>query len=151
MKKKSGSRIVRVLTKIINIRVWCDWDRMKAFTLYLAGGIKGLFIPQKIQDGESFNAAMAELKLSNEDLLIKQKALLRLSILMSAIAVMMLFYMGYQLFYGSFRAAVVSVVVMCIALVLAFRYHFWQFQIKKRKLGCTIHEWYKQGLLGEKE
>ena len=38
-----------------------------------------------------------------------------------------------------------------IALVLAFRYHFWYFQMKQHKLGCTFNEWYRQGLLGEKK
>jgi intracellular multiplication protein IcmV len=57
--------------------------------------------------------------------------------------------MGYQLFYGSYQAAIVSFIILWIALVLAFRYHFWYFQIKNRKLGCTVYEWYR-GLLGDK-
>ncbi|MBL7480690.1 type IVB secretion system protein IcmV [Legionella bononiensis] len=151
MKKKSGTRIGSIFKRIINIRTWSDWDRMKAFTLYLLNGFKRLFVTQKEVEVESFDSAVNKLKLSDADLVIKQNALLRLSIVMLAAAFMIFIYTGYQLFYGSFKAAIVSLVVMLIALVLAFRYHFWYFQIKHKKLGCTIKEWYRQGILGEKE
>lgn len=151
MKKKSGSRVVRVFNRIFKIRAWADWDRMKAFTLYLGNGFMRLFVPVKNVETESFDEAMARLKINNADLLIKQKALFRLSIVMVCAASLIFIYAGYHLFYGTFRATLVSLVLMMIALVLAFRYHFWYFQIKNRKLGCTFNEWYKKGLLGEKE
>jgi len=37
-----------------------------------------------------------------------------------------------------------SLLVLCFCLFIAalcFRYHFWWFQVKKRKLGCTFEEW----------
>ncbi|HAT1819682.1 TPA: type IV secretion protein IcmV [Legionella pneumophila] len=151
MKKKSGSRIVRVFTRIINVRKWFDWDRMRSLTLYLVNGIKRLFIPQEPTHVESFDEAAKKLKLSEADLVIKQKALLRLSIIMVIAAFVIFIYTGYQFLYGSWKATIISLVVVMIALVLAFRYHFWYYQIKQRKLGCTVKEWYRQGLLGEKE
>lgn len=151
MKKKTGSRIGRVFKNVINIRYWSDWDRVKAFTSYLANGFKRLFVPSQATAAESFDEVIARMNITETDLTLKQKALLRLSIVMVAVAGLVLMYVGYQLFWGSFKAAIVSFVVVLIALVLAFRYHFWYFQIKKRKLGCTYEEWYKQGLLGEKE
>lgn len=151
MKKKSGSRVVGIFKRIINIRSWSDWDRMSAFTSYIANGFKRLFVPKKHVEGESFTNAVSRLKLSDGDLLIKQIALLRLSIVMVVFAFMILFYAGYQLFYGSLKATLISLVVTMIALILAFRYHFWYYQIKQRKLGCTFKEWFRHGLLGEKE
>lgn len=151
MKKKSGSRIIRVLSRIFNFRYWLDWDRIKSFTLALGNGIKSLFLPEQAAKDESFKEAATKLKLTDADLTIKQNALWRLSIIMVAAAALILMYTGYQLFYGTYKAAIVSFVVMLIALVLAFRYHFWSFQIRERKLGCTVKEWYRQGLLGEKE
>lgn len=151
MKKKSGSRTKSVLSRILNVRSWADWDRMKSFTLYLRDGIKRLFVPEKKQADETFDAAMQRLGISEDALALKKNALFRLTIIMLSVAVLVFFYMIYQLIFGSFMAAIVSVVVVMIALVLAFRYHFWYFQIKSRKLGCTFEQWYKQGLMGEKE
>ncbi|TAL59327.1 MAG: type IV secretion protein IcmV [Legionella sp.] len=151
MKKKSSSRIGRVFKSVINVRYWADWDRVKAFTTSLYNGIVRMFVPSKTTSDETFDQAIARLNITETDLDLKQKALFQLSMVMVAAAALILFYTGYQLFWGSFKAALISLVVMMIALVLAFRYHFWYFQIKKRKLGCTYEEWYKQGLLGEKE
>lgn len=150
MKNKSGSRVKRVFTRIFNLRSWADWDRMKAFTLYLYEGFKRMFIPQKVEGGESFEAAKKRLNLSDNDLLARQKGLLRLSIAMVVIAFLLFSYTIYLLVIGGYAASIISLVVMLIALVLAFRYHFWYFQIKEHKLGCTIQEWFKQGLMGGK-
>ncbi len=148
---KKQSRIVRLTTRIINVRTWFDWERMKAFTLYLGNGFKRLFVPQKKIEGESFDEAVKLLNLSDESILVKQKSLFRLSIIMVLAALLIFGYAGYQLFYGSIRAFLVSLIVTLIALVLAFRYHFWYYQMKNRKLGCTFNEWYRQGLLGGKK
>lgn len=156
MKKKSQkkhSRFIKLIARIINIRNWFDWDRVKSCTLYLANGFSRLFVPQKVQNTktESFTQVVKELHLNDDALSEKQKSLLRLSILMVICAVLLLSYAGYQFFFGSIKAFIVSLVVTLIALVLAFRYHFWYFQIKHHKLGCTFNEWYRQGLLGEKK
>ncbi len=150
MKNKSGSRVKRVFFRIFNLRSWADWDRMKAFTLYLIAGFKKFFVPQKNKAWESFAVAAKRLKLSEKELVERQKGLLRLSIVMLVIAFLLFAYTVYLLVSGGYRGSIVSFVVTLIALVLAFRYHFWYFQIKERKLGCTIHEWFKQGLMGGK-
>ncbi len=149
MKKRKGSRVVNVLKRIINVRAWLDFDRVKSFTSYLASGFKRLFVPQKQAQGESFTEAMARLNLSEQDLKARQAALYRLSVLMCGAALFIFTYAIYHLIFGNIKAVVISVVVMLIALALAFRYHFWYFQIKERKLGCSFQEWYKRGLRGE--
>jgi len=151
MKKKSSSRIGKIAKRIFNIRYWADWDRVKAFTVYLGTGIKRLFVPEQNVASESFDEAMARLNINETDLTLKQKALFRLSVVMVVVGGLIFCYAGYQLFYGSYKALFVSLVVMLIAFALAFRYHFWYFQIKHRKLGCSFEEWYRQGILGEKE
>jgi intracellular multiplication protein IcmV len=150
MKKTAKSRITTVFRRIFNIRAWFDFDRVKSFTIYLGNGLKRMFVPQTNVKGESFEEAMTRLNLSEEDLISKQSALYRLSVLMCGAASFIFAYAVYHLFYGSYRAVIVSLVIMMIALVLAFRYHFWYFQIKERKLGCSISEWYRQGLMGGK-
>ena len=151
MKKFSQSKIGNLISKIIDIRCWLDWSRVKAFTLYLANGFSRLFVPQKEAHSESFEEAKTKLNLSDENMLAKQKALFRLSIIMLISAFLILIYAGYQIYYGSIKAFLVSIIVVLIALVLAFRYHFWYYQIKHHRLGCTFNEWLRQGLLGEKK
>lgn len=153
MKIQNDSRIAGVFKRIFNVRQWADYDRMKTFTLYLGAGIKKLVVPQKVnvEDSKnSFNETLSTMNLTDQDLTARAKGLYRLSILMCAIAIVIFVYAGYHLVHGSYKAAIVSFVVSLIGLVLAFRYHFWYFQIKERKLGCTFKEWYWHGLLGKK-
>ena len=160
MKKKLNSRVVRVLTKIIDIRTWFDWERMRTFTLFVGNGLHRLFTIDTDNKNtpsetppltESFKTAKESLKLTDEDLMIRQKALFRLSIFMATIAFLILSYSIYHFLYGTWRAGFLSLVIMSIALALSFRYHFWYYQIKNHKLGCSVHEWFRKGLLGEKE
>ncbi len=149
MKKQSGSRIARVFNRIIDIRAWADYDRMKVFTGYVWSSFLGLFVPQKAKGSETFLEAQKRLKISNEELYKKQESLKYLSWLMLAIAVGILVYALYHAYYGAWLAFFISLIIMGVALVLAFRYNFWYFQIKHRKLGCTFRQWYKQTLSGE--
>lgn len=151
MKNKSGSRIGRLLARIIKVREWTDWERMKEFTLYLWTGIKKFFVPQSNSaDTESFAAAKKRLNLTENDLLMRQKGLLRTSMLMAFFALLLFLYAMYHLYYFNIKGSILSFVVMAIAIVLAFRYHFWYFQIKERKLGCSVHEWFRKGIMGDK-
>ncbi|KTD33365.1 intracellular multiplication protein IcmV [Legionella nautarum] len=150
MKKQQGSRIVNVFSRIFNVRSWIDFDRTKSFTLYLVNGFKKMFVPQKNESGETFEEAISRLNISEKELQDRKSALYRLSLLMSVAAILIFGYAVYHMFYGTYRAVIISLVVMLIALALAFRYHFWYFQIKERKLGCTMQEWYRKGLLGDK-
>ncbi len=151
MKKKKHSRTAKALQRIINVRAWIDYDRTRASLKYVTDGIKKLFVPQKPAKTENFQAAVERLNLSDADLKNRQHTLRRLSVFMVAIASLIFIYSGYHLINGHFSAAILSFIVMCLALILAFRYHFWYFQIKSRKLGCTFSEWFHQVIMGGKE
>jgi len=151
MKKQKGSRTLNVLKSVFDVRRWIDYDRLKFFTLYLGKGFKKMFVPQKSEGkSKTFTETVERLSLVDQDLEIKQRALWRLSMLMLVLALAIMVYSAYHFIQGSYRAAIMSLVVSMIGLVLAFRYHFWYFQIKERKLGCSFMEWFRQGLLGEK-
>jgi intracellular multiplication protein IcmV len=154
MKTQKSSRTLGVIKNVFNVRKWSDFDRMRAFTSYLGTGIKKMVVPRKepVADTKNtFASTVSAMNLSEKDLASRCKGLYRLSVLMCTVAFCIFAYAVYHMVYGSIKAVIVSLVVSLIALTLAFRYHYWYFQIKERKLGCTFKEWYRQGLLGEKE
>lgn len=150
MKSQSSSRIGSFLTKIFNVKSWLDWQRIQAFTLYLLQGARRLFVLEETTDTASFEAVKKRLKLTDSELLARQKGLFRLAIIMVSLAFALFLYALYLFYSASFKAGALCLVVTSIALALAFRYHFWYFQMKEKKLGCTFHEWFKKGLMGEK-
>lgn len=150
MKKKFGSRTVTVLKRVLNVKSWLDWERIKGFTNYLYLGAKRFFIPKSAQAGEDFEGVKAKLNLTDRQLKNRQSALLRLSLLMLVIAFILFGYALYQFYHANIVTGFLSVIVMGIALVLAFRYHYWCYLIKERKLVCTLREWFSKGLMGNK-
>lgn len=149
-KKKDELLIVRIFKKIINIRGWFDYDRLRAFANYIMTGAKKLFIPQtKHVPDHSFDEMMKKFNLTETDLVLKKQGLWRLSALMVICAFFIFLYVIYCIYKGNYFISLVSLVIMCVALVFAFRYHFLYFQICEHKLGCTLKEWYQKGLRGK--
>lgn len=148
MKTKSESRTKRVLVSLWNVPRWLDLERLRAGKQYILSTVQRLFSAEKAEKSESFKAAKARLNLTDSAITERGKALLRLSVVMLGMAAVVFCYMIYQLVQAHFLAAILTGVVMLLALSLAFRYHFWYFQIEQQKLGCSFAEWFKQGLMG---
>jgi intracellular multiplication protein IcmV len=152
MKKKYSLKIVNIIVSIFNIRWWIDYDRIKAFTLYLVDAIKQIVIlkPQQLGSQTDFDKMVASLHLTEQALFSRQTSLYRISLWMCVVAFCLFGYTLYQLFYANYLAGLISLVLTLLSLVLAFRYHYWYFQIKEHRLGCSIRHWYQQGLWGNK-
>jgi intracellular multiplication protein IcmV len=142
---------IGTIKQIFNVRVWSDADRVKSYAYYIMNTVKLLFIPQAPKmEIETFKEAQQRLNLTDEQLELRKNALYRLSLVMFAFGTCVFFYAIYQLLYGRIPGLVLTLAIMSVVFVLGFRYHFWYFQIKEKRLGCTLAEWFKHGLLGEK-
>ena len=151
MGKKSSSRLATRFFNVFRFYLWLDVSRLKGFFEYIKTLFKKIFVPQPKKAEESFDDAKKRLNLTDEQLLKQARALFRVSLLMLGLGGLLLCYGVYQIFYGSLLAFLLSLVVTLIALALAFRYHFWFFQIKTKQLGCSWKAWLNEGLLGGKK
>jgi intracellular multiplication protein IcmV len=131
-----------------NPRGWLGFDLLKAHTLAIwSFATTTLRINRDNQSAEenreSFDEAMSRLEISDAELPTIANRYLLFTGIFIILAVLDAVYSGYLLFWHhsitSFMAASATV---CFLLVQAFKYHFWRFQIKHRKLGCTFAEWY---------
>lgn len=144
-----ASRTKRIVTWLFNPRAWSDWDRSKSIAYYFLAMIERFFVLRKPKGkAATFDNAVAKFDLDEKTLEAKSLGLLRLSYALLGMAIFLFVYCIYQLFFGSVRGALIAFVEIAIALVLAFRYHFWHFQIKQRKLGCGVKEWFKNSFTG---
>lgn len=142
--------VKKTATSFFNLRQWADYDRLKESSKGLKYTIKNLFIPAKPQHPESFEQAMQRLQLSESDIKAREREFYYLALLMFGLMLAAIGYMIYHIASLHIFGAIVSVAVVAVAASLAFRYHFWYFQTKQRKLGCSFKEWFTQGLLGRK-
>ena len=147
----TASRTKRIVTWLFNPRAWSDWDRSKSIAYYFLEMIERFFVIRKPKPKTaSFDKAVAKYDLDEKTLETKSLGLLRLSYALLGMALFLFAYCIYQLLFGSLNGALIAFVEIAIALVLAFRYHFWHFQIKQRKLGCGVKEWFKYSFTGGK-
>ena len=153
MAKKTAtgsSQTKRLLQNLFRIRFWLDAERIKGFFEYLRGVMVRFLVPQPKVAEESFEEAKVRLGLTDEILIKRQKALLCFSIFIGFLGFCIFTYSAYLAFNQYFLGASTALIVSGIAGVLAFRYHFWYYQIKHKKLGCSLREWLYCGLLGGK-
>ena len=139
--------IVKVTRKTyFNPRGWLGYDTLKTQTSFIWQYFKQVFgpafNPPVVEHAENFKTAMARLRLSEEDIREAGSLYFLLAIIFAFAAVCVLALFVKYLLNMHIAACLVSLGVSAFLLAQAFKYHFWHFQIKHRKLGCTFEEWY---------
>ena len=147
MKKRRISRGIKAYLKhFVNVRGWMGYDNLAESTRHLTSTAKAVFkTPQGTGRIETSEQAMQRLQLTEQDIWQRQQEFMRLAAIFFVVMLVTLSYAFYLLSVGKFLGGIVAVGVTAIALAMAFRYHFWYIQIKKRKLGCTFKEWLDAG------
>lgn len=140
--------IVKVNRKtFLDPRSWLAYDSLKEQSVGLWTTIKNLFSPAKATRIETFEQAMERLKVSNNDLKETEASYRAFSWVFAVLAGLMALFGFYALLHhGSLPSLILSLAMTALFAAQGFRFSFWAFQIKHRKLGCTFEEW-RQGRL----
>lgn len=134
----------------LNPSAWIDMDSLRLYNNTLKRFLTPLFIPAKPQIEETFEQAMERQGVTEEDIQSAQKNYYNYAILFVIISCLAVLFGFYLLFmHGTFAGWLLSFAAAALFLAQAFKFHFWYFQIKHRKLGCTFQEW-KKGKIIEK-
>jgi len=150
MKKKSKSRIKHIISYVFQLRTWSDWNRIKSYFLYITQMAKHLFvIPTSVENSIAFEKAMERHNLTEKQLKKQVNDLNRLFAYMLCASCGVLFYLVYQFMYGTVMGILLSFIVWMISVVLAFRYSYWSFVIRKRSLDCSLNDWFQNCILGK--
>lgn len=118
----------------------------------LASDAKEMFTHDKNKHvtKETFEEAIARYNLTEEDIASRKKNLLVSSLFYAGIAVALFCYTLYLLFSGVLLGSFIGLVLTAMALGLGFRDHFWYTQIKQRRLGLSVREWFDYSFRGKK-
>ena len=132
-----------VIGRAFDVRKWGNAEGWWGYALHLVDTIQKLFIPSAPTKKETLAIVMRRLKLTEEQVIKKQKQFFYLALFTFVLTLGALTHLLYMLSEGHFKALPLGVAVTVIAAAFTFRYHFWYFQIKQGKLGCTVQEWLK--------
>ncbi|EKD73664.1 MAG: intracellular multiplication protein IcmV [uncultured bacterium] len=125
-----------------NPRGWSGYDLVKAQFAITWNILKNLFTPQTPLRQETFEEAMKRMHLSEEMLQDTSRNYLIFAYVFALFGLLTLVFSFYLLFHhGTAAGWILGLFSTALFFVFGFRYHFWHFQIKHRKLGCTFQEW----------
>ena len=133
----------------LRVKEWLGFDVLVSLSLDLLHFAERLLVIKPPSSPESFAEAMAKFGLTPANILQRQYRFALTSFCMIVLALGMFAYVIYQAMYGSLQAMMISLVLVCVFLGLSFRYHFWFTQLKYKRLGLTLIEWFKYTVSGE--
>ena len=133
--------IVSGIKSMFNISTWMGTQQLKNQTKALNDVAQSLITPASPKYNESFDQALVRLKLTEDDLAHRTHEFKRLIAVFSFITFCLLLYFLYLLVEHAWLASAGCFGIMLVMIGQIFRYHFWLYQIRERKLGCTFREW----------
>ena len=104
--------------------------------------IKDVFKRSKATNPETFDEALERMSITEVDLKKRYIDYQKMYYLFMFLSLGLFFYSFYLLFIGYYFALFLGLAVTALSLVQAFKRHFWMFQVRQRRLGCTFREWW---------
>jgi len=96
-----------------------------------------------VSEIEDFEEAYVRLQWTPELLAKQIKRFLGYFYLFILLAISFFFYAFIIGKHGNVMGTFMSTAVGIYSLSLAFRFHFWRYELQRRKLGCTFKEWFR--------
>lgn len=145
------SAVGKVGRHLVDVRVdkWVGYQYLKGSFQTTFHFTTKLFKPAIATHHETFEESLKRLQLTEEDLLHRKK---EFTMLLYFYLVMTASLFVYSLHIASNKQVwgfLICFMLMLYCLSQAFHFHFWLFQLKHRKLGCTIQEWWSSKLSGD--
>lgn len=144
-------RAGKIVKPFVNVPHWMGLSQIISQGKWIGRLAKDLTSTSKQTSitSETFDEAVNRYHLSEEELQRRQQNFLLLSIIYLIFAITVLIYVIYLVFYGTFLGCLMGLSVFVLALAFAFREHFHYFQMKERRLGCTLKDWVAYILRGK--
>ncbi len=143
--------IKKIIKPAVDVPKWVDYQQLVKNNRSIFSFIKKFFIPEQAKIQESFEEALSRLKLTSADLMQRRKEFSRLMWIWIFLFLINIAYSIYLLHHHSYRGFYPCLGISIIILTQVFRYHFWLFQIKQRRLGCSFRNWLNGQFIGKKK
>jgi len=139
--KPQKSTVRRGLKSFVNFPLWMGWSEVKSNAYLIKSLARNLTKTEPASHKETYKQAVARMKLTPDMLAQRKQVLFRLSCFYGLLSLLLFAYTVYLLFVGTWNAVLMSGVLVFVMISLAFREHFWYFQMCEKRLGCTFKEW----------
>jgi intracellular multiplication protein IcmV len=137
-------RIRGFFKSLFNLRVWFAVDHVRSGAGFIRSLSKQLIssLDQPKRPNQEFEQAVVEQGLSPQQVELAQRNYFRNALFFLILGVLFAINSMYLIYQQMLLSGAVSFAVTLMTFVFSLKSHFWYFQIKNRKLGCTFKEWY---------
>ncbi|MBB72278.1 MAG: hypothetical protein CMF50_07760 [Legionellales bacterium] len=132
----------------VDVPSWMGYRSIKGSSQSLADSAKIIFDVSESEREESYQEALKRLGLTEAEAQAKSKALFNLFLAFAGLGLAILCYSVFLAWEGALRSFLVGTTLALVSFATAFRYHFWHFQIKSKRLGCNFKDWWYGNLGG---
>jgi intracellular multiplication protein IcmV len=139
------SKVKNASGYVVNFKVtkWAGLDQIKDSTRSVASLGRNIFIAEQANYTETFEEAMQRLNITEHELQARRKEFTLLMFIYLFVALAIFSYSIYVVaMHKNFMGFMMGFAITIYALTHVFKYHFWIYQIKHKKLGCTLREWF---------
>ena len=135
-----------------NVKGWSSWDAVKGNAKVVGRFIDDLKAPDaKVPPvAITFDEAMKKYGMTQADVSKSMRTHLQTAWVCLVFSIAAFVWMFYLFYIGMFLSGLVSLSLSTLMAAYGFREHFNYFQMKRRKLNCTINEWVSSFLSGKR-
>jgi len=135
--------IRKFFKSFVNVKAWVSYDEIKSNTKNTWSLFQRLIYrgPKEGVRQETYEEAVIRLGLTPEQLLSRKRNFLYSALLYEAFAVAFFIYFIYLLVNLKIIASCLTLILVVLMSVVAYREHFWYMQMQKKKLGCNFKDW----------
>jgi len=134
--------IKKFFKSFVDVKKWSSYDEVSANTKNTWGLFRRLFSRATGEvRRETYEEAIVRLGLNEEQAIARKNNFLYSSLVYAAFALGFLIYFIYSLIHLRLLAAGLTIMLIVLMSLAAYREHFWYMQMQKKKLGCDFHEW----------
>src|SRR3989338_448665 len=124
----------------VNVKGWTSWGAIKESANVVNSLVKDMKAPDKGAPSvkQTFEAVMKQYGLSEKDISLRMKQSFMVAAACAILGLCAFGWIFVLLFKGMFLSSLVALSLSALMFAYAFREHFNYFQMKQRRLNCTL-------------
>jgi intracellular multiplication protein IcmV len=138
---KIGRFMKGTMKTFVDVPSWLGIKTLKLHTKGLYNWVKPVLFPRRASEKPDFDEAMQRQGVTNDELKRISHYYYINALIFLGLGFLCIIYSMYLLFNGAFFVSILAILLSMIIFMRAFGFHFFYFEIKHRKLGCTFREW----------
>lgn|SRR3990167_6774695 len=136
--------IVKTVKDNTNVKGWASWGSVKAnaknITDFMGTFKKDSAAPSAQK--ETFSEVMKKYGLTERDVAIRSTRHFNVAMFCAFFGIAAFAWMFILFFKGMVLSGIVALAVSVLMFSYAFREHFFYYEMKHRRLDCTVKEWF---------